>query len=80
VELYFHSPNAPSWGGAQLRGAQGQFYLLFSDYQFLKEDSAPWSQLKYTFAYGHCRWTDLIRSQICFHLEKRLKWKIFDQV
>jgi hypothetical protein len=24
VELYLHSPNAPSWRGAQLGGAQGQ--------------------------------------------------------
>jgi hypothetical protein len=23
VELYFHSPNAPAWCGAQLGGAQG---------------------------------------------------------
>jgi len=28
VELYFHSPNKPSWHGAQLRKAQGQFHLL----------------------------------------------------
>jgi hypothetical protein len=27
VELYLHSPNTPSWGGAQLGGAQGQLYL-----------------------------------------------------
>jgi hypothetical protein len=24
VELYFHSPNTPSWRGAQLGGAQGR--------------------------------------------------------
>jgi hypothetical protein len=24
VELYFHSPNTPSWHGAQLGGAKGQ--------------------------------------------------------
>jgi hypothetical protein len=30
VELYFHSPNTPSWSGVQLGGAQGQFYLLKS--------------------------------------------------
>jgi hypothetical protein len=24
VELYLHSPNAPSWRGAQLGGTQGQ--------------------------------------------------------
>jgi hypothetical protein len=24
VELYLHSPNTPSWRGAQLGGAQGQ--------------------------------------------------------
>jgi hypothetical protein len=28
VELYLHSPSAPSWRGAQLGGAQGQLYLL----------------------------------------------------
>jgi hypothetical protein len=28
VELYLHSPNAPSWRGAQLGGSQGQVYLL----------------------------------------------------
>jgi hypothetical protein len=28
VELYLHSPNVPSWRGAQLGGAQGQLYLL----------------------------------------------------
>jgi hypothetical protein len=27
VELYLHSPNAPSWRGAQLKKAQGQLYL-----------------------------------------------------
>jgi hypothetical protein len=27
VELYLHSPNTPSWRGAQLRGAQGQLFL-----------------------------------------------------
>jgi hypothetical protein len=27
VELYLHSPNTPSWRGAQLEGAQGQLYL-----------------------------------------------------
>jgi len=26
-ELYLHSPNTPSWRGAQLEGAQGQLYL-----------------------------------------------------
>jgi hypothetical protein len=29
VELYFHSPNTPSWRGVQLGGAQGQLYLTF---------------------------------------------------
>jgi hypothetical protein len=29
VELYLHSPNAPSCHGAQLGGAQGQLYLYF---------------------------------------------------
>jgi hypothetical protein len=28
MELYLHSPNTPSWRGAQLGGAQGQLYLL----------------------------------------------------
>jgi hypothetical protein len=27
VELYLHSPSAPSWRGAQLKKAQGQLYL-----------------------------------------------------
>jgi len=27
VELYLHSPNTPSWRGAQLGGAQGTTYL-----------------------------------------------------
>jgi hypothetical protein len=27
VELYLHSPNTSSWGGAQLGGEQGQLYL-----------------------------------------------------
>jgi hypothetical protein len=27
VELYLHSPNTPSWRGAQLGGAEGQLYL-----------------------------------------------------
>jgi len=27
VGLYLHSPNTPSWRGAQLGGAQGQLYL-----------------------------------------------------
>jgi hypothetical protein len=26
AELYLHSPNAPSWDGTQLGGAQGQRY------------------------------------------------------
>jgi hypothetical protein len=31
VELYLHSPNTPSWRGAQLGGAQGQltYYYFF---------------------------------------------------
>jgi hypothetical protein len=29
VELYLHSPNTPSWCGAQLGGAPGQLYLTF---------------------------------------------------
>jgi hypothetical protein len=27
VELYLHSPNTPSWRGAQLGGAQGQLHF-----------------------------------------------------
>jgi len=27
VELYVHSPNTPSWRGAQLKEAEGQLYL-----------------------------------------------------
>jgi hypothetical protein len=27
---YLHSPNTPSWRGAQLGGAQGQLYLHFA--------------------------------------------------
>jgi hypothetical protein len=30
AELYLHSPNTPSWRGAQLGGAQGQLYLTFT--------------------------------------------------
>jgi hypothetical protein len=29
VELYLYSPNAPSWLGAQLGGAQGQLYIFY---------------------------------------------------
>jgi hypothetical protein len=28
VELYFHSPNTPSWRGAQLGGAKGRLFLI----------------------------------------------------
>jgi hypothetical protein len=28
VELYLHSPNVPSWRGAQLRGAQEQLHYF----------------------------------------------------
>jgi hypothetical protein len=28
VELYLHSPNTPSWRGAQLKKAQAQLYLF----------------------------------------------------
>jgi hypothetical protein len=31
VELYLQSLNTPSWRGAQLRGAQGQLYVLSVD-------------------------------------------------
>jgi hypothetical protein len=30
VELYLHSPNTPSWHGAQLGGAQGQLYFYLT--------------------------------------------------
>jgi hypothetical protein len=30
MELYLHSPNAPSWRGAQLGGAQGQLFMILS--------------------------------------------------
>jgi hypothetical protein len=30
VELYIHSPNTPSWRGAQLGGAQGLLYYFYS--------------------------------------------------
>jgi hypothetical protein len=42
VELYLHSSNTPSWRGARLGGAQGQFYLYFlglSDYLKLNYSS-----------------------------------------
>jgi hypothetical protein len=29
VELYLHSPNTPSWRGAQLGGAQGELYFFY---------------------------------------------------
>jgi hypothetical protein len=29
VELYLHSPDTPSWRGAQLGGAQGQLYFTY---------------------------------------------------
>jgi hypothetical protein len=28
VELYLHSPNAPSWHGAQLKKAQGLYFFI----------------------------------------------------
>jgi hypothetical protein len=34
VELYLHSPNTPSWRGAQLGGAQGQLYHIFQHISF----------------------------------------------
>jgi hypothetical protein len=27
VEVYLHSPNTPSWRGAQVGGAEGQLYM-----------------------------------------------------
>jgi hypothetical protein len=32
MELYLHSPNTPSWRGAQLKEAQGQFFFTFTFY------------------------------------------------
>jgi hypothetical protein len=39
VELYLHSPNTPSWHGAQLKKAQGQLYLylIFCKYSPCKK-------------------------------------------
>jgi hypothetical protein len=31
MELYLHSPNTPSWHGAQLKKAQGQLYLYHQE-------------------------------------------------
>jgi len=31
VELYCHSPNTPSWHGAQFKKKQGQLYLYNSE-------------------------------------------------
>jgi hypothetical protein len=31
LEMYLHSPNALSWRGAQLGGAQGQLYLYLNN-------------------------------------------------
>jgi hypothetical protein len=35
VELYLHSPNTPSWRGAQLGGAQGQLFTLHISFALL---------------------------------------------
>jgi hypothetical protein len=35
VELYLHSPNTPSWRGAQLGRAQGQLYLYLYLYIYI---------------------------------------------
>jgi hypothetical protein len=43
VELYLHSPNTPSWRGAQLGGAQGQLYL-YRFYYSWSQDS--WIRIK----------------------------------
>jgi hypothetical protein len=32
IELYLHSPNTPSWRGAQLGRAQGQLYLYITSF------------------------------------------------
>jgi hypothetical protein len=37
VELYLHSPNMPSWSGAQLGGAQGQLYLYLLQEDIMKD-------------------------------------------
>jgi hypothetical protein len=34
VEICLHSPNAPSWRGARLGGAQGQSYFTLSEITF----------------------------------------------
>jgi len=57
VELYFHSPNTPSWRGAQLKKkAQRQLYLsllllyfTLSQYEILKIYFGQWKRLCVTF-------------------------------
>jgi hypothetical protein len=44
VELYLHSPNTPSWRGAQLKKAQGQLYL----YLYLYNNMNSAHGLKYS--------------------------------
>jgi hypothetical protein len=34
VDLYLHSPNTPSWRGAQLKTGQGQLYLYLYLYKW----------------------------------------------
>jgi hypothetical protein len=44
VELYLHSPNTPSWRGAQLGGAQGQLYITLLTY-LLTYLLTPWCKI-----------------------------------
>jgi hypothetical protein len=38
VELYLHSPNTPSWRGAQLKEAQGNFTFTFINYVYTSKN------------------------------------------
>jgi hypothetical protein len=40
VELYLHSPNTPSWRGAQLGETQGQLYLYLKRYASTQDSSS----------------------------------------
>jgi hypothetical protein len=39
VELYIHSPNTPSWHGAQLKKTQGQFELYLLSYNIKTQEN-----------------------------------------
>jgi len=63
VELCLHSPNAPSWRGARLGRAQGQFYLTFTftfiHHFHLKHFSTSFSshfvsEFQYSFLVAFC--------------------------